>query len=67
MGKDTYRVLRGRPEGKRPQGRSRRGLEDIIKMDLKEIGSEVVYWIGLVLGKHKGWAVVNTAMNLHIP
>ena len=53
MGKDTYRVLRGRPEGKRPQGRSRRGLEDIIKMDLKEIGSEVVYWIGLVLGKHK--------------
>jgi hypothetical protein len=37
-GRNVYRVLVGKPEGKRPLGRPRRGWEDGIKMDLREIG-----------------------------
>jgi hypothetical protein len=37
-GKNTYRVLMGKPDGKRPLGRPRRRWEDGIKMDLREIG-----------------------------
>jgi hypothetical protein len=38
-GRDVYRFLVGRPEGKRPLGRPRRRWEDNIKMDFREIGS----------------------------
>jgi len=43
----VYRVLVGRPEGKRPLGRPRRRWEDNIKMDLREIGIDGVNWIWL--------------------
>jgi hypothetical protein len=43
--KDSYTVLLGRLEGKRPLGRSRRRLEDNIKMDLIEIGQVAMEWI----------------------
>jgi hypothetical protein len=43
--------LVGRPEGKRPLGRPRRRWEDNIKMDLSEIGIDVVNWIQLVQGR----------------
>jgi hypothetical protein len=46
-GKDVYRVLVGRPEGKRPLGRPRRRWEDNIKMDLREIGIDEANWIRL--------------------
>jgi hypothetical protein len=46
-GRDIYRVLVGRPEGKRPLGRPRRRWEDNIKMDLREIGIDEVNWIQL--------------------
>ena len=45
-GRGVYRVLVGKPVGMRPLGRPRRGLEDIIKMDLQEVGCGGV-WIGL--------------------
>ena len=45
--KCVYRVLVGKPEGKRPLGRPRRGWEDNIKMDLEEMGSGGMYWIDL--------------------
>jgi hypothetical protein len=41
----AYNILIGRPEGRRPLGRPRRRWEDNIKMDLREIGFENVYWI----------------------
>ena len=41
-GRGLYRVLVGKPEGKRPLGRPRRRWEDSIKMDLQEVGCEVV-------------------------
>jgi hypothetical protein len=46
MGEDrkVYKVLVGKPEGKRPLGRPRRRWEDEVRMDLREIGLEV--WIG---------------------
>jgi hypothetical protein len=46
-GRGVYRVLVGRPEGKRPLGRSRRRWEDNIKMDLREIGIDEANWIRL--------------------
>jgi hypothetical protein len=46
-GRGVYRVLVGRPEGKRPLGRSRRRWEDNIKLDLREIGIDWVDWIQL--------------------
>jgi hypothetical protein len=46
-GKGVYKVLVGRPEGKRPLGRPRRRWEDNIKMDLREIGIDRANWIRL--------------------
>jgi hypothetical protein len=46
-GRDVYRVLVGRPEGKRQLGKQRRRWEDNIKMDLREIGIDGVNWIRL--------------------
>jgi hypothetical protein len=46
-GSNVYRVLVGKPEGKRPLERSRRIWKDAIKMDLREIGSRGVGWIHL--------------------
>jgi hypothetical protein len=46
-GRGVYRVLIGRPEGKRPLGRPRRSWEDNIKMDLREIGIDGANWIQL--------------------
>jgi hypothetical protein len=43
----VYRLLVGKPEGKRPLGRSRCRWIDNIKMDLLEIGLDVMDWIGL--------------------
>jgi len=45
--KNTYKILVGKPEGKRPRGRLRRRWEDNIKMDLSEMGCEGVGWIHL--------------------
>jgi len=45
--RDVYRVLVGKPEGKRPFGRSRRRWEDNIKMDLQEMGCGDTDWIDL--------------------
>jgi len=46
--RDVYRVLVGKPVGKRPLGRLRHRWEDNIKMDLREIGIDGVNWIWLV-------------------
>jgi hypothetical protein len=50
----VYRVLVGKPEGKRPLGRPRRRLEDNIGMDLQEVGFGCVDWIGVVLDRDGG-------------
>jgi hypothetical protein len=66
-GRGAYRVLDGRPEGKRPLERPRRRCEDNIKMDLREIGIDGVKWIRLAQDRVQWRAFVNTVMNLRVP
>jgi hypothetical protein len=66
-GRGVYRVLVGRPEGKRPLGRPRRRLENNIKMDLKEIGIDETNWIRLARDRVQWRTFVNTVMNLRVP
>ena len=65
--RDVYRVLVGKPEGKRPLGRPRRRWEDNIKMDVQEVGCGVMDWIELAQDWDKWRALVNAVMNLRIP
>jgi hypothetical protein len=65
--KGAYRILVGKPEGKRPLGRPRRRWEDNIKMDLRKIGIDGAKWIQLAQDKVQCLACVNTVMNLRVP
>jgi hypothetical protein len=66
-GRGMCRNLVGKPEGKRPLGRPRRRWEDIIKMDLKEVGCGGMDWIELAQDRDKCRAVVNWVINLRVP
>jgi hypothetical protein len=66
-GRGAYRILVGRPEGRRPLGRPRRRWEDNIKMDLQEVGWEDVDWINKAQDRDRWRAVVNVVMNLRVP
>jgi len=63
----VYRVLVGKPEGKRPLGRPRRRWEDNIKMDLQEVGCDVTDWIDLAQDRDRWRAFVNAVMKLRVP
>jgi hypothetical protein len=65
--RNAYRLLVGKPEGKRPLGRPRRRWVDNIKMNLLEIGWGGVDWIGLAQDRDKWRALVNAVMNLRVP
>ncbi|KAJ4440066.1 hypothetical protein ANN_08197 [Periplaneta americana] len=62
--RNAYRVLVGRPEGKRPLGRPRRRWEDNVKMDLREVGYDDRDWINLAQDRDRWRAYVRAAMNL---
>jgi hypothetical protein len=66
-GRGVYRVLVGRPKGKRPQGKPRRKWECNIKMDLRDIGIDGANWIRLAQDWVQRRAFVNTIMNLRVP
>jgi hypothetical protein len=66
-GRGVYRVLVGRPEGKKTLGRPRHSWEDNIKLDLREIGLDGVKWIQLAQDRVQWRAFVNTVMNLRVP
>jgi hypothetical protein len=68
MGEESnvYRVLMGKPEGKRPLGIPRRRWNDGIRMDFREIGWRSVDWIQLARDRDRWQALVNTVMNLRI-
>jgi hypothetical protein len=64
--RNAYRILVGKPEGKRPLGRPRRRWVDNIKMDLREIGWDGVDWIDMSQDMDQWRALVNTVLNLRI-
>jgi hypothetical protein len=65
--RNVYRLLVGKPEGKRPLGRPRRSWISNIKIDLLEIGVNVVDWTGLAQDRYRWRALVNSVMNLRVP
>ena len=62
----VYRVLVGKPEGKRAPGKPRRRWEDNIKMGLKEVGCGGMDWIELAHDRDRWRALMNAAMNLRV-
>ena len=63
----VYRVLVGKPEGKRPLGRPKRRWEDNIKMDLQQVGCGGVDWIQLAQDRKRWRGLVNAVMSLRVP
>jgi transcription termination factor 2 len=65
--RNAYRLFVGKPEEKRPLGRTRRRWVDNIKMDLEEVGWDDVDWIGLAHDRSRWRALVNSVLNLQVP
>jgi len=63
----VYRVLVGKPEGKRPLGRSRNRWVDNIRMGLQEVGCGYMDWIGLAQDRDRWRTFVSAVMNLRVP
>ena len=62
-----YRVLVGKPEGRRPPGRPRRRWVDNIKMNLQEVECRYVEWIGLAQDRDRWRTLVSAVLNLRVP
>jgi hypothetical protein len=65
--RNAYRLLVGKQEGRRPQGRSRYRWLDNIRMDLVEVGWGDVDWIGLAQDRGRWRVLVNSVLNLRVP
>jgi len=63
----VYRVLVGKPEGRRPMGRPRRRGVDNNRMDLQEVECGYVDWIGLAQDRDRWRTLVSAVMNLRVP
>jgi hypothetical protein len=66
-GSGVYRVLLGKPEGKRLFGTPRRRWEDNIKIDLQEVGSGGMDWIDMAQGRDRWRALVNALIKFRVP
>ena len=62
-----FKILTGKPTGKRPLGRPRRRWEDNIRMDLEEIGISPGNWVDSAQDMNYWRALVNAALNLRVP
>ena len=63
----VYRVLVGKPEGRRPLGRPRRRWVDNIRTDLQEVGCGYMDWIGVAQDRDRWRTLVSAVMNLRVP
>ena len=66
-GEGVYRVLVGKPEGKRPLGRPRHRWVDNLRMDLQEVSCGYMDWIGLAQDRDRWRTLVSAVMNLRVP
>jgi hypothetical protein len=66
-GREVYRVLLGKKEGRRPLGRPRRKFVDNIRMDLQELGCGYMDWIGLAQDRDRWPTLASAVMNLRVP
>jgi len=67
LGEEVYRVLVGKPEGRRPLGRPKRRWVDNIRMDLQEVGCGYKNWIGLAQDRDRWRTLVSAVMNVRVP
>jgi hypothetical protein len=65
--RDVYRILVGRPEGRRPLGRPRDRWEDNSKMDLQEVGWGAMDWIQLAQDRDRWRVLAGAVLNLQVP
>ena len=65
--RSAFKILTGKPTGKRPLGRPRRSWEDNIRMDLEEIGINAGNWVDSAQDRNYWRALVNAALNLRVP
>jgi hypothetical protein len=65
--RNAYRLLVGKPEGKKPLGKPRCRWLDNIRLDLGEVGWGDVDWIGLAKDRKRWRALVNSVLNLWVP
>jgi hypothetical protein len=65
--RNVYRLLVGKPEGRRPLGRPRRRWLDNIRMDLVDVECGDVDWIGLAQDRDRWKALVNSVLYLRVP
>jgi hypothetical protein len=63
----AYRVLVGKPDGRRPLGRHRHGWKDNIKMGLQEVDCRDMNWMDLAQDRDRWQALVNAVMYLRVP
>ena len=66
-GRSAYKILTGKPTGKRPLGKSRRRWEDNIRMKLEEIGINAGNWVDSAQYRDYWRAIANATLNLRIP
>ena len=66
-GRSAFKILKGKPTGKRSLGRPRRRWEDNIRMDLEEIGINAGNWVDSAQNRNYWRAVVNAALKLRVP
>jgi hypothetical protein len=64
---NAYRLLVGKPEGKRPLRRPRHKWVDNIRMDFREVGWGDMDWIGLAQDRNRWRALVNSILNFRVP
>ena len=65
-GRSTFKILTGKPTGKRPLGKPRRRWEDNIRMDLEEIGINTGNWVDSAQDRNYSRALVNAALDLRV-
>ena len=66
-GRSAFKILTGKPTGKRPLGRPRHKWEDNIRMNLKKIGINTRNWVDSGQNRDYWRALVNAALNLRVP